>query len=52
MDEYPSSKKLYKETNEKFVGRVENMLYNICGCDKKRGEIILKECLKRNKEKK
>ena len=41
--------KLYKETNEKFVQRVENMLYYICGCDKKRGREILKDCLKRNK---
>ena len=44
-------KKLHRETNEKFVQRVEHMLYYICGCDYKRGEEVLKECLKRNKEK-
>jgi N-acetylmuramic acid 6-phosphate (MurNAc-6-P) etherase len=44
-------KKLYKETNEKFVQRVEHMLYYICGCNAKRGREVLKECLKRNKEK-
>lgn len=42
--------KLYKETNEKFVGRVENMIYNICGCDIKRAKEVLEECLKRNKK--
>lgn len=42
---------LYKETNEKFIQRIEHMLYNICGCDYKRGHKILGECLKRNKEK-
>ena len=40
---------LYKETNEKFVKRVQNILYLICGLDKERAEIILKECLKQNK---
>lgn len=44
--------KLYKETNDKFVSRVEGMLYDICGCDLERGRIILKECLKRNKNRK
>jgi len=44
-------KKLYKETNEKFAQRVEHMLYYICGCNAKRGREVLKECLKRNKEK-
>jgi N-acetylmuramic acid 6-phosphate (MurNAc-6-P) etherase len=44
-------KELYLETNEKFVGRMEGMLYDICGCDLKRASIILKECLKRNKQK-
>lgn len=29
------------------IERVENMLYYICGCNYKEGEIILKECLKR-----
>ena len=40
---------LYEETNRKFIERVENMLYSICGCDLKRGKIILEECLRRNK---
>ena len=44
--------KLYAETNEKFIGRVQNMLYNICGLDKKRAKEILEECLKRNEKKK
>jgi len=42
---------LYKETNKKFVDRVEHILYSICGCDFVRGHEILLECLKRNKEK-
>ena len=42
--------KLRKETNDKFVARVEKMLYEICGCDRKRGIEILKECLKRAEE--
>jgi len=41
--------KLRKETNEKFVGRVEAMLYHTCGCDFERGKIVLEECLRRNK---
>jgi len=44
--------KLYAETNEKFIGRVQNMLYHICGLDKKRAKEILEECLKRNEKKK
>jgi hypothetical protein len=40
-------KKLYKEINEKYVGRIENMLYYVCGCDYKRGREVLKECLKK-----
>lgn len=44
-------KKLYKETNKKFVGRVEHILYYISGCDLKRGREVLKECLKRNNKK-
>jgi N-acetylmuramic acid 6-phosphate (MurNAc-6-P) etherase len=44
--------KLYKDTNQKFIERVENMLYYVCGCNKKRGREVLEECLKRNKEKK
>ena len=43
---------LYKETNEKFINRIEIMLYNTCGCNKKRAREILIECLKSNKEKK
>ena len=31
------------------VQRVENMIYNLCGCTVEEGEIILNECLKRNK---
>ena len=42
---------LYKETNQKFVGRVEHMLYDICGMDFERAREVLIECLKRNKEK-
>jgi len=45
-------KKLHKETNEKFITRVENMIYYICGCDKVRGKEILEECLKRNSKRK
>jgi len=44
-------KKLYKETNDKFVERVEKMLYKTCGCDIKRGREILLICLERNEEK-
>jgi len=44
--------KLYLETNEKFIGRVQNMLYRICGLDKKRAKEVLEECLKRNENKK
>ena len=43
---------LYKETNKKFVGRIENMIYYICGCDQKRAREVLKECLKRDRIKK
>jgi len=43
-----NTEKLYKETNEKFVQRVENMIYNTCGCDVKRAREVLEECLKRN----
>lgn len=32
---------------EKFVGRVEVMLFETCGCNAIQAEIILKECLKR-----
>lgn len=45
-------KELYKETNEKFIGRVQNMLYEICGVDKKRAREVLEECLKRNEKRK
>ena len=44
--------KLYAETNTKFVQRVENMIYYVCGCDTKRAKEILEECLKRNKQRK
>ena len=47
-----TDKELYKETNDKFVSRVEGMLYGTCGCDKARGKEILEKCLKRNKERK
>lgn len=40
--------KLYKETNQKFIGRVQNMLYNICGMDFERAREVLLECLKQN----
>lgn len=43
--------KLYQETNQKFVQRIEGMLYFTCGCDFKRGKIVLEECLRRNKDK-
>ena len=36
----------------KFIERVENMIYYICGCSKEQGKIVLEECLKRNKERK
>ena len=53
MDVYTPSqiKKIIKETNEKFVQRVEGMIYHVCGCDTKRAKEVLEECLKRNKEK-
>lgn len=44
--------KLREETNEKFIGRVQHMIYGICGCEPERAEKILKECLKRNEERK
>jgi N-acetylmuramic acid 6-phosphate (MurNAc-6-P) etherase len=43
---------LYKETNNKFVERTENMLYGICGLSKERAYEILIECLKRNDKRK
>ena len=43
--------KLHKETNDKFVQRVQGMIYYICGCSPERAEEVLKECLKRNEEK-
>ena len=42
---------LYKETNEKFIQRIQIMIYQTCGCNPKRAEEVLKECLKRNEEK-
>ena len=44
--------KLYNETNEKFVERMEQLLYYTNGCDTKRAKEILEECLKRNKQRK
>ena len=44
-------KELYDETNEKFISRIQNMIYYICGCGPKRAKEILEECLRRNKEK-
>ena len=41
--------KLYKETNEKFIQRIEYLLYKDCGCNLKRGREVLRECLNRNK---
>ena len=35
------------ETDEKFIERVTNMVFNICGCDKERGIKVLKESLRR-----
>jgi len=32
------------------IQRVEHMLYNICGCNNEEAKIVLKECLKKNKE--
>ena len=37
---------------EKFIQRVENMIYSICGCNFDEAEIILKECLIRNEKRK
>ena len=45
-------KKLYNETTNKFVERMEHMLYFVNGCDLERGKVVLEECLKRNKTKK
>lgn len=36
---------------EKFVRRVENMIYYICGCDYNEAKEVLEECLRRNKQK-
>jgi len=44
-------KELHKETNLKFISRVQNMIYYTCGCDPFRAEEVLKECLKRNEDK-
>lgn len=44
-------KQLHKETNEKFIARVQAMIYFTCGCDPDRAQEILEECLKRNKDK-
>lgn len=42
--------KLYKETNEKFVGRVESLLFHICGCTKERAIEVLEETIKKIKD--
>lgn len=34
---------------EKFIGRVEMMLYDTCGCTNEETKIILEKCLKRAK---
>jgi hypothetical protein len=34
---------------EKFIDRVEIMLYNTCGCNKEEAVIILEKCLERAK---
>lgn len=34
---------------ENVVQRVENMVYHISGCNLKEAELVLEECLKRNK---
>jgi predicted class III extradiol MEMO1 family dioxygenase len=34
---------------EKFIDRVETMLYSICGCDIKDVVIVLEKCLERAK---
>ena len=44
INKMKNTEKLYKETNEKFVQRVENMIYNTCGCDIKRAREVLEEC--------
>lgn len=36
---------------EKFVQRIEGMVYNTCGCSYREAQEVLKECLRRNKEK-
>jgi N-acetylmuramic acid 6-phosphate (MurNAc-6-P) etherase len=43
------NEELYKETNEKYIERVEHLIYEICGCSKERAKEVLEECLKRNK---
>ncbi len=41
-----------KEDKEKFVERIQNMIYYICGCNKEETEELLLECLKLNKTRK
>ena len=36
---------------EKFVQRIENMLYVVCGCNKKEAKEVLNECLRLKYEK-
>jgi hypothetical protein len=45
-----TSTTLSSDTNQKFVGRIENMLYYVCGCDLERGKLILELCLESNLE--
>ena len=36
---------------EKFIQRIEEMLYHVCGCNYTEARIILEECLTRNYKK-
>jgi N-acetylmuramic acid 6-phosphate (MurNAc-6-P) etherase len=42
---------LKKQTDEKIADRVDNILYNVSGCDYERARFILNKCLDRNKDK-
>ena len=33
---------------KKFIERIQNMLYNICGCNKEEAKEVLEECIKLN----
>lgn len=41
---------VYSMDKEKFVERVNIMLYEICGCNKEESIEVLEECLKRIKD--